>query len=241
MSITQNALPLEGLKQVQQFIWSLAIRVIAATAAAATLVGVGVGDAQAATRIVERTAPGAILTVYLSGHGGRVAVACADGRPAGSAGFRFTRGRRFTAADVRAHHTRWTFTGRIDRPGHVRGHGHFTAGTCAPDPRSFSEGPVGEAFMTSCPQSSLTSPLVPGTSYPFAGRLPNASQGTRLRIEYTRPDGSDAVDHVRTDMTGAFHATHAFEANDHPWGSTITPRFPDDALADGHGCDVEVA
>jgi hypothetical protein len=95
--------------------------------------------------------------------------------------------------------------------------------------------------MTSCPASSVLAPLAAETPYPFAGVLPGAAQGTRLRIEYTNPDGSTAVTHLQTDKAGNFSDTHAFPSDGGTvYGADAIPRYPDDPLASGQGCDVEV-
>jgi hypothetical protein len=71
--------------------------------------------------------------------------------------------------------------------------------------------------------------------------LPGAAQGTRLRIEYTNPDGSTAVTHLQTDKAGNFSDTHAFPSDGGTvYGADAIPRYPDDPLASGQGCDVEV-
>jgi hypothetical protein len=95
--------------------------------------------------------------------------------------------------------------------------------------------------MTSCPQSTPDAPLASGTPYEFGGVLPNAALGTRVRLEYTNPDGTLSVTHVRTDAVGNFTDIHAFPSDGGTvYGSDAIPRYPDDPLSPGHGCTVEV-
>jgi hypothetical protein len=149
---------------------------------------------------------------------------------------------RFTVTRESGGRTIYRFAGKLDKPGHVKGSGSVTAGACGAGVASgFSEPAIGTARMTSCPASSVFSPLVAGTPYPFAGVLPGAAQGTRLRIEYTNPDGSTAVTHLQTDKAGNFSDTHVFPSDGGTvYGADAIPRYPDDPLASGQGCDVEV-
>jgi hypothetical protein len=101
--------------------------------------------------------------------------------------------------------------------------------------------------MLSCSASSPESPLAPDTPYPFAGIVPNAALGTQLRLEYTDPnsrDGDPAVVHLSTDSSGRFADTHAFAPSKigaaFVYGASATPRHPDDPLAPGIACDMQV-
>jgi len=194
--------------------------------------------AHAAGTIVEQTPQGYTLTVRLgSGGHGRFALSCPSGKGLGSIAFTLRHG-RFSVTRRGAYH----FGGRHDKPDHVRGSGAVSAGVCGAGAASgFSEPAIGTARMTSCPDSSPLSPLRAGALYPFAGVLPGAAQETRLRIEYTNPDGSTAVTHLQTDKAGNFADSHAFPSDGGTvYGADAIPRYPDDELAPGQGCDVEV-
>ena len=86
--------------------------------------------------------------------------------------------------------------------------------------------------------------MTAGTLYPFAGVVPNAARETRLWLEYTDPNsgtGQPAVVHLRTDSRGRFSDTHAFPASGGAvYGASATPRHPDDPLAPGIPCGLEV-
>jgi hypothetical protein len=198
-------------------------------------------SARAASTIVEQTPQGYTLTVRLgtAGHG-RFALTCPSGKGVGGIAFAAHRG-RFTVTRKSGGRTVYRFAGKLDKPGHVKGSGSVTASVCAGASSAFSEPATGTARMTSCPASSVFSPLAAGTPYPFAGVLPGAAQGTRLRIEYTNPDGSTAVTHLQTDKAGNFSDTHSFPSDGGTvWGGDAIPRYPDDPLSPGQGCDVEV-
>jgi hypothetical protein len=196
--------------------------------------------------MVETTPGGYTLTITVSnsGRSGRLALSCPDGHSLGTSGsFAITRG-RFTALRIISRHRRFRFAGSFDGPTHVRGSGSVARGACGSVPQSFSEGSVGEARMLVCPSSSPEQPLAAGTPYPFAGIVPNAARGTRLRIEYTNPnsaDGSPDVAHVVTDSSGRFSDTHVFPSSGgEVYGAGIVPRYPDNPLASGIPCDVDV-
>ena len=98
--------------------------------------------------------------------------------------------------------------------------------------------------MLYCPPSSPETPLAAGTTYPFAGIVPNAARGTRLRLEYTDPNsptGQPAVVHLSTDSLGRFADSHAFPLNGGAvYGASATPRYPDGPLAPGTPCGMQV-
>jgi hypothetical protein len=215
-------------------------RVLSAFVAASAL-AISAGTAEAASTIVEQTSQGYTLTVRLGSAGhGRFALACPSGKGLGGVAFATHRG-RFAVTRKSGGRTIYRFAGKLDKPGHVKGSGSVTAGVCAGASSAFSEPAIGTARMTSCPASTVFSPLQAGTPYTFAGVLPGAAQGTGLRIEYTNPDGSTAVTHLQTDKAGNFSDTHAFPSDGGTvWGGDAIPRYPDDDLAPGQGCDVEV-
>jgi hypothetical protein len=209
---------------------------------AASVLALSAGAAEAATTIVEQTSQGYTLTARLgSGGHGRFALACPSGKGLGGVVFVSHRG-RFSVVRSSGGHVVYRFGGKLDKPGHLKGSGSVSGGVCGASVASrFSEPAIGTAQMTSCPASSVFSPLQAGTPYPFAGVLPGAALGTRLRIEYTNPDGSTAVTHLQTDKAGNFSDTHAFPSDGGTvWGGDAIPRYPDDPLASGQGCDVEV-
>jgi hypothetical protein len=97
--------------------------------------------------------------------------------------------------------------------------------------------------MLNCPQTTVETPFPANTPFTFTGVLPNAAQGTKLRIEYTIPNsttGLPAVAHVTTDIAGGFSDVHAFPAAGFVYGAAATPRFPDDPLGTGQPCSFEV-
>ena len=198
-------------------------------------------------KILETTPGGYTLRVSVasSGQSGRLALGCPGGRSLGSsARFDVHRG-TFTAIRVRSGQRVFRFSGRFDQPDHVRGSGSVHRGACGSGvSSSFSEGSVGTAQMLSCPASSPETPLAANTPYPFSGIVPNAAQGTRLRLEYTDPNsstGQSAVVHLTTDAGGRFADVHAFPSSGGSvYGASAIPRHPDDPLAPGQGCGVQV-
>jgi hypothetical protein len=216
-------------------------RILSASVAAAVL-ALSAGSAEAAATIIEQTPQGYTLTVRLrtAGHG-RLALTCPSGKGLGTVAFVSHRG-RFTVTRTSGGRVIYKFAGKLDTPGHVKGSGSIAVGACGAGAASgFSEPAIGTARMTSCPASSVLAPLAAETPYPFAGVLPGAAQGTRLRIEYTNPDGSTAVTHLQTDKAGNFSDTHVFPSDGGTvYGADAIPRYPDDPLASGQGCDVEV-
>jgi hypothetical protein len=203
---------------------------------------------RARARVVETTPQGYALTLHVSSSGktGTLALDCTSGHSFGvSTRFGIHKG-RFTA--IRTIGRRWLlrFVGFFDHPGHVRGAGSVRPGTCGGGiGSSFAEGRAGLDRMLSCPASSPESPLTAGVPYLFAGIVPSAALGTRLRLEYTDPNslrGQPVVVHLRTDSSGRFSNTHAFPASggDGVYGASATPRWPDDPLAPRTPCRMEV-
>jgi hypothetical protein len=185
-----------------------------------------------------------VLTVGAKSISGRMTLICvANGSSAGSASFKFAKHGKFVAQRLTKSGTLvWRFRGRFDGSRHFIGSGSSPGHVCgASVASSWSEGPIGEARMVTCPQSDSEHPYPSNTPFTFTGLVPNAAAGTHLRVEYTNPDGSTAVDHVLTDPAGNFSDTHAFPTGgDFPWGADAIPRYPDDGLAPGNGCSFAI-
>lgn len=214
-----------------------------AALAAAPAVSMAASPRKGAT-VVERTASGYTMTLKVSssGHSGRVRLACPSGSDLGkSSKFKIKHG-KFKGTRRSQGQKVFSFKGRFDTPDHFKGSGKVYGNACGPAaPKRFSEPAPGEARMVSCPQSDSLNPSPANTPLQFAGVVPGAALGTRLRIEYTNPDGSTAVDHLRTDAGGYFTDTHAFApSGGSTYGADAIPRYPDDGLAPGQGCSFAI-
>jgi hypothetical protein len=160
-----------------------------------------------------------------------------------SATFKFAAHGKFLAEQLsKSGKALWYFKGRFDGKQHFVGAGHITGRLCgASVPQRWSEGAIGEARMTSCPGQDSGQTLASNTPYTFAGLLPNAAARTPLRVEFVNPDGGSTVYHLTTDAVGNFTVQHTFPNNgEFPWGSSATPRYPDDPLSPGQSCGVTV-
>jgi hypothetical protein len=221
---------------------SVLLAVLASTAA-----GAAAPAPRHSAHVVETTSQGYTLTVSVgaSGKTGTLALSCPSGQRLGTSARFEIHHAQFTAIRTLARKRVFRFTGYFDQREHVRGHGSVRAGACGGGiTSSFSEDAVGTARMLSCPASSPDAPLTAGAAYPFAGIVPNAALGTRLRLEYTDPNsptGQPAVVHLRTDSSGRFSDIHAFPASGgEVYGASATPRHPDDPLAPGIPCGMQV-
>lgn len=227
---------------------SLTITVVLVAAVLATAAaGAAAAAPKGGARSVETTTSGYTLTVSVSGSAktGHLALSCPNGHGLGTSARFKIRGGRFSAIRKLGRRRLFRFSGFFDQPSHVRGSGSVRAGACANGiASSFSEGAIGTAQMLSCPPSSSESPLTAGVPYEFAGIVPNAALGTRLRLEYTDPNspsGQPAVVHLHTDSSGRFSDTHAFPSDGGAvYGASATPRWPDNPLAPGTACGMQV-
>jgi hypothetical protein len=214
---------------------------------ASTAAGARAANPRSDAKIIETTPGAYTLTVSVGGAGrtGHLALSCPDGHGLGaSARFTISNG-RFTAIRAAGHKTLFRFRGFFDQATHVRGSGSVRTRACGSGTvRALSEGAIGTARMLYCPPSSPESPLTAGVPYPFAGIVPNAALGTQLRLEYTdpgSPTGQPAVVHLGTDSRGRFSSTHAFPGDGGVlYGASATPRWPDDPLAAGIPCGMEL-
>ncbi len=191
------------------------------------------------TKVVEETPQGVTMSLALAHHGtvGRMTAKCPDGSSLGtSPQFKLKKG-RFVALRKNA----FRFTGRMAED-MAQFHGSGSAN--CDGSMGISEPTIGGASMTSCPQNGPLDPLPNNTPADFAGVVRGAPLGTRVRIEYTDPgasDGTPIVVHLRTDAAGRFTDTHAFPPHDDSvYGAEAIPRYPDDELASGDGCDFSI-
>ena len=184
------------------------------------------------------------VSVGKSGKTGRLKLTCPDGKSLGeTSSFDISKKGKFTAKKRKRRKKVFSFSGRFDQGTHVVGSGSVRSGKCggsAPD--SFSQGAQGQPRMLTCPQTTVDTPFPANTPFTYTGVLPNAAQGTKLRIEYTIPNsttGLPAVAHVTTDIAGGFSDVHAFPPAGFIYGAAATPRFPDDPLGTGQPCPFE--
>lgn len=194
--------------------------------------------AAGSTTIIERTPRGTTLSLHLH-HGvethGRLTVTCAAGQALGtSLRFRVRHGRFLAVAKHR-----FKISGWIDAGNHFRAWGRAA---CAGND-AVSEGGVGAARMITCPQTTPESPYPANAPFTFAGIVPNAAAGTRVRVEFTNPnapDGTPNVVHLGTDAGGVFTVTWGFPGVGYVYGAEAIPRYPDAPLATGQGCEFEI-
>lgn len=188
--------------------------------------------------IIERTPQGTTLALHVHRGAkarGTLSVTCASGHTLGrSAPFPIYQG-RFRALIKH----RFEIAGRIDAANHFRASGRAACSAS----HTVSEGPVGGARMTACPQTTPETPFPSNTSFTFAGIVPNAAAGTRVRLEFTNPnaaDGTPNVVHLSTDAGGVFSVVWGFAGVGYVYGAEAIPRYPDGPVASGSGCEFEI-
>lgn len=195
-------------------------------------------SARGSRRITERAPQGTTLQLRLI-HArktrGTLIVTCSNGQTLGRSRRFLVHHGRFAAILKR----RFKISGRIDAANHFRASGS----TACSNSSTVSEGAVGGARMTACPQTTPETPYPSSTPFTFAGIVPNAAAGTRVRIEFTNPnaaDGSPDVVHLSTDAGGVFSVTWGFPGVGYVYGAEAIPRYPDAPLAGGQGCEFEI-
>ena len=96
--------------------------------------------------------------------------------------------------------------------------------------------------MTSCPTNDPNNPFPSNTPYVFKGVVPNGPTGARVRLEYTNPNASGATDTVIVTLGpgGTFSDTHSFPSVGYTYGADVIPRYPNDPLSPGMGCDFAI-